>query len=172
MLGECCKGGMSMPVFLASESLIFALFLMGVIFSGIELFVPGFGVFGAIGIICTAISVVLTFLYMPYGIYIVTGEIIILAIIVYFAVKYVKRKQLYGRLILNESLGKDTNDVSDLKNLIGQQGVSKTALKPFGFAEINGNSVEVRSDVNYIQENTKIIVSEIVNNKVVVKEVN
>lgn len=159
-------------MFSSPESAIFALFIAGIIFTSIELFVPGFGIFGAFGLLSTVISLVLTLIYIPYGIIIVTVEIIILVILCYLLFKYLKKKHLYGKLILNDTLETDEKieENGNLKEYVGKEGISRTVLKPFGFAEFDGVSLEVNADGNYIAANKKIKAIGIANNKIVVKE--
>lgn len=162
-----------MSMFQNLESAIFFLFIAGIVSTSIELFVPGFGVFGAIGVLSTVISIVLTLLYVPYGAFIVAIEIVILIVFCYCIFKFLKKKHLYGKLILNDTLedSEKHEETLDLKAFLGKEGVSKTALKPFGFADFDGVSIEVTSDSFYINSDKRIKVINIANNKIIVKEI-
>ncbi len=148
-----------------------AIFLLaiGIILLAIELLIPGFGVFGISSIIAlvSAFGIIIT--KVQYGIYIVTGVIILLAIALKSLFDYIKRRQLYGKLILDETLNTDIKDVDGLEYFIGKEGTTKTALKPFGRADINNVLLDVCSESGYVKENERVKVVEVSRNKVVVK---
>ncbi len=150
-------------------TLVLILLILGVTLLCIELFAPGFGLLGISGIILFIVSSVLTVLYIPMGLMIVLAELIVLAIAMYAIVSYVRKKQLYGKLILNETLNTDQTDIGDLSFFMGKEGVTKTTLRPFGIADFNGIHLEVCSDGPYVPQKRKVKVCEIVKNKVVVR---
>jgi membrane-bound ClpP family serine protease len=100
---------------------------------------------------------------------IVLGKIAFLVPTGFAVVHYLKRKQLTGKLILNETLAEDKADVVGLEYFVGKEGVTKTALRPFGTADFNGSSIEVCADTSkYIAVNKRVRVIDVKERKVFV----
>ncbi len=147
--------------------------VMLIIFGGAllvaEIFTPGFGVFGISGILCIIASAVLTVLYVPFGPFILIGEFAVLACLVMYFLDYVRRKQLFGKIILDETLNFDEKEIGDLSFFLEKEGTSKTPLKPVGNVDFNGVVLEAYSDGAFIYENTKVKVVGVNGNKLIVK---
>jgi membrane-bound serine protease (ClpP class) len=58
-----------------------------------------------------------------------------------------------------------------LDELLSAEGVAITTLRPSGTANINGNKVDVVSEGEMISKNTKIKVTDVKGNRIVVKPV-
>lgn len=145
------------------------LLLLGAVLLIVEMFIPGFGVFGITGIILFIISSVISILYIPFGIFILLGELLLLTAILVVMLKFLKKRQFFGKIILDETLNEDTNEIGDPDLFIGKEGITKTPLKPFGFADFNGTVMEVTSDGQYISENIPVKIIEASKNKLVVR---
>jgi len=152
-------------------SISIALMIVGMIFLFAESITPGFGVFGASGIVLLVVSAVLTLFYVRYGFIMVCCEIGVLGVGVWLFIRRMKSKKNYGQLFLNETLNEDAASKIDLSVYLGKTGAAKTSLRPAGVAEIDGASVEVVSDGAYIPENTPVYAKEIVAGKLVVVRV-
>jgi membrane-bound ClpP family serine protease len=135
-----------------------------------EMFMPGFGVCGITGVVLIIISSVITVLTVPYGIFIVLGEVGLVGVTMTMAFNYIRKRQLYGKLILDETLNYEEKEIGDLDFFMGKEGVAKTALRPFGSVDFNGVAIEVCSDGTYIPEATKVRVVSVSNQKIVVKQ--
>jgi len=147
-----------------------AIMVVGAVLLFAEAVTPGFAVFGVTGIVLLVVSAILTLFYVPYGVMLVCCEVGVLGIGGFLFVRRVKRKKLYGQLILEETLNEDNSKKTDLTVYLGKSGYAKTSLRPAGVAEIEGESVEVVSDGVYIAENTKISVKEISAGKIIVTQ--
>lgn len=148
------------------------LLLIGIICLFTEVFIPGFGVFGITGIILTIISAVITVIFIPFGIIIVVSEIILLSLLMLIVLNYIKKHQLYGKIILDETLNYEKKEMGDLEYFLGKEGITKTPLKPFGNVDFNGVIIEAYSDGEYIQPHEKIKVINVHDNKIYVKRLN
>jgi membrane-bound serine protease (ClpP class) len=133
-----------------------------------EMFISGFGVLGVSGIALTVAAAVLAVLYVPYGWIIVLAEAALLAAILFMLVKFIKRRQLQGKLFMKDTLEEDVPQIDNLESFVGKTGLTKTALRPFGDADFNGPSVEVMSDGPYIEKGIKVKVAEIRQSRIVV----
>lgn len=134
-----------------------------------EMFIPGFGVCGVTGIILVVISAVITIATVPAGLFIVLAEISVLAAVVAVIFNYIKRTQLHGKIVLDETLAEDAKAIGDPEYFLGKEGVAKTTLRPFGEAEFNGVTVEVVSDGKYIPINTRIKVTAVEGQRIIVQ---
>lgn len=148
------------------------LLFLGIALLVIEAFIPGFGVLGVSGIAAIIISSVIVVFTVPFGPFIVIGEIIVLAFAIYMLFKFLKKNQLYNKLILNETLNSEKKDIGNLEYYIGKEGVTKTSLRPFGTVDFDGVTVEVCSDSGYVEAQKSVVVTEISGQKIMVKLLN
>ena len=145
------------------------LIIIGAILICAEAFMPGFGICGISGLIAFIGGIVLTVIASPIGIFIAIGELGVLGLIVLVAIRYIKRKQLHGKLILDEAPDLEPPEHGDLSYFMGKEGVTKTTLRPYGKVDFNGTSVEAAADGQYIPENTHVKVVDISGRKITVK---
>jgi membrane-bound serine protease (ClpP class) len=141
------------------------------LFLAAELHIPGLSPCGFIGVALIIVSMVLTVVYVPFGLVIIAGELGGACVFIMALYRYIKRRQLYGKLILDETLGVEPSEIGSPESLIGKTGVTKTALKPVGKADFNGATLEVFADGAYIPENTKVKVVESGKTKIIVKRI-
>lgn len=154
------------------EILVTLLLIVGLFFVFIELLVPGFGIFGIIGTVCIILSWLITIFTFKLGLLIVLFEVIFISVLLYLAIKQLKRMQIYGKFILSDVLQQDKKDVGNMDKFVGREGVCKTDLRPFGNAEFNGLILEVLSDDGYIKRDSLVKVIRFEDNKLYVKLVN
>lgn len=146
-----------------------ALLTVGMVLLGIEIFIPGFGVFGILGLVLILASAVVTVLAVPFGAFILLGELALIALIFYAMYRYIRKHQLYGKLILTDTVNDEIPDIGGLELFTGREGTTKTALRPYGTAEFNGTSLEVCADGGYIDVNTRVKVKSVEGKKVIVQ---
>lgn len=154
------------------EILIILLLVVGLASLIIELLVPGFGIFGIIGIILMILSWGITIFRYTFGIGIVLVELVFIVLGLYLLIKRLKRMQIYGKFILSDVVEKDKKDIGNMENFVGREGICKTDLRPFGNAEFNGVILEVLSDDGYIKRNSLIKIIKFEDNKLYVRLVN
>jgi membrane-bound serine protease (ClpP class) len=134
----------------------------------LEAFIPHFGISGILGIASFVGSVIMTLLYVPFGLYYVIGEFAIFGAVIYLAYKLLFKPRFKGEVVLNDTLQVSQPDV-DVNGLLGKEGVATTPLKPTGFADFNGTILEVSSEGAYIGERSRIKVIDRINNRPVVR---
>jgi membrane-bound ClpP family serine protease len=149
-------------------NLCIALLAAGMLCLVAEIFISGFGILGVSGIALMVVSAVLAVLYVPFGWVFVLAEAAVLAVLLFMLVKFIKRRQLQGKLFMKDTLEEDVPQIGDPASFVGKVGCAKTALLPFGDADFNGLSVEVMSDGPYIEKGTKVKVAEIRQSRIVV----
>jgi len=74
-------------------------------------------------------------------------------------------------LVLKESIDavSTENDPSAAEQLLGKQGVTLTALRPAGIAEINGNRIDVITDGEFLTSGVPVTVTEVQGLRVLVR---
>lgn len=157
------------------------LFVVGVISLIVEIFfIPGFGVFGIVGIILVVGSL---FFGLLGDFPIVDSSLISMAIIqlgatfvaagitIAILLKYLPKSAAFNKLILNDSIDAKsdyTSSLSDNLHLVGSEGIAITDLRPSGTAMINDTRYDVVADNEYINHDAKIIVKRVQGMRIVV----
>ena len=145
------------------------LLIVGVLAILIELMIPGFDGFvsGIVGILALVASAVIAVIYVDGAWLLVGLNLGIIAFSAAVLFSFIKRKQLQGKIILNEALAEDPPAV-DFAGLVGKEGKAVTALRPYGEVDFNGIRVEVSSNGLMIERGARVRVVETQANKVIV----
>ena len=154
---------MSMEIFILGLLLV-----IGIILILIEiLFIPGTTIFGILGIISIFSSDYLSYSY--FGSEIAIGYSILNSILSLIIIVYALKSDTWKKIALNkvhlEKVNKNKYD--ELKK--GDLGLSSSSLKPYGKAIFGNNTYEVKSLENFIEENKKIKIINILQDKILVK---
>ena len=160
------------------------LFILGVVLIIAEIFfIPGFGIFGILGIIFVVGSL---FLGLIGDLPTVDGSILSAAIIqlgatfvftgivIAILIKYLPKTEMMNNLILHDSIDAKvdyTSSIPDNSHLIGKEGISLTDLRPSGTAMFGGKRYDVVADNEYINHNCKIKVMSVEGMRIVVAEI-
>ncbi len=159
------------------------LFVLGLVLLALEIFViPGFGITGIAGIILIFASLFLSLI--PSGPFLdfdsisiaiiqLTGAVVAAFILILVLAKLLPKSRAFSKLILADEERAEQGFVSypSEKELVGQEGVALTTLRPAGSAEFNGKRYDVVADWEYIEKGSKIVVLRVEGVKVVVKKV-
>lgn len=145
------------------------LLLVGLTFLVIEGCIPGFGFFGIMGFLLITASAVYSMLFLPYGQYVALGEILVIVGLALVTFKILKKNKEKLPVILHESLAED-NDKPDYVKYIGKVGKVKTALKPFGNIEVDGEFVEAYSENGFIPAGAEVECRTVSEGKLFVKQ--
>lgn len=159
-------------IFSGIELVATVCFIVGIIFLIIEIFVPGFGIFGIMGIILTAFSIVFKICIgnsieeVLWSILI--AFVIIIALLVVFI--YSARKGLISKSdIMNSGTALPTfYSKTDLEFLIDEVGETITDLKPIGKIKVENEQYDAKSLDGYLETGVKIKVVSIENNTICV----
>jgi len=159
------------------------IFAVGISLILIEVFfVPGFGVFGILGIVAVVTSL---FLGLLSDFQIVTWSMISRALIqlaatfvatfaaAFFLSKILPKTSFFNRLILKDNIlirsGYTTEP--EVLELVGKTGEAITDLRPSGTALIDNKRIDVVTEGDYLIRGTKIEVIKESGSKIVVREV-
>ena len=144
------------------------LLVVGMFILLVDIYIEGFGIPGVVALVAIAASLFITVAFVPFGGFIVLAKIVVLVPGTIFFFRFLKSRQLDGKLILTETLAEDKIDVSGLEYFLGKEGITKTALRPQGTADFNGAGVEVCSESKYIPEGKRVKVVDVKGRRVMV----
>ncbi len=147
------------------------LLVTGFVLVGVEMILPGFGAPGISGIVCLIGGILFTAKTIEEGLTITVIVIVILAIM--FTIVLTLFKRVKTPIVLDENLrgNQDFLNESDLEYLVGKRGIAVTDLKPSGKCKIEEIELDVRAESGYIKKGTKVRISRIHENTIMIKEI-
>ncbi|MGN0334395.1 MAG: NfeD family protein [Lachnospiraceae bacterium] len=148
-----------------------ALLVAGFVLVGVEMVVPGFGLPGLSGIACLIGGILLTAKTVEEGLTITVIVVVLLAVMMTILLLVLKRVR--KPFVLEDEVKAETGflNASDLEYLVGKEGIASTDLKPAGKCDIEGIEFDVRAEGQYIKKGTKVRISRIHENMIMIKEV-
>jgi membrane-bound ClpP family serine protease len=151
-------------------TIIAVLIIVGFLFLLLEILVlPGTNVAGIIGFALVAVGVWQA--YVNYGT--MAGTIALGGTLVFsvLALYYSLKSKTWDRASLKTEIDGKVNLVDETTIKPGDKGVAISRLAPMGKAMINGKYFEVKTNGEYVDENTKVRVMEIDHNKIWVEAI-
>lgn len=123
------------------------------------IFVPGTTILGIIGTALVVFGVIIG--YSKFGTQ--TGTIILVSAIVTGSVVTVMsfRTGVWKKFALNTTNESKFNEDIEIEHLLGSEGITLSALRPYGKAEIYNSTYEVKTIGNYLTSGTKIKVTNV-----------
>ncbi len=146
--------------------------ILGVGLLIVEMFTPGFGVPGVLGIILLIASVMFMSGSFVYSLWLALVILLIVAVIlVVFFISAQRGRISRSPIVLNDELTTEGGYVSATAklDLVGKRGKALTYLRPAGTAEIEGKRLDVVADGEFIPEGTDIVVENVESIRVIVK---
>ena len=145
--------------------------VLGYVFILIELFQPGFGVFGTVGAAIIALGIVLR---VSEGdgnifaqIFIIVFMVSVATLIAFIALALTAKKGWVMRSPLAESATQEVSTQEiDVNSFKGKYGVALTDLTPIGTANLEGEVVDVASEGFYIDKGENVFVTRIEDGKI------
>ena len=149
------------------------LFVAGFILMGTEMLLPGFGAPGISGSICLIAGIICTADSIEEGLTITIIVVVILAVMFTVILALFHMKKLKSPIILQEEMDAEKGylSTSDLEYLIGKEGITTTDLRPAGKCNFEGIEFDVRSEGRYIAKGSKVRISRISGNTLIIKEI-
>ncbi len=150
--------------------ILLLLFTIGLILILIEiLFIPGTTIFGILGIISIFSSDYLSFSY--FGSDFAISYSIITGIITLIIIIYAFKSGTWDKIALKK-IHSEKVDKNKFENLnIGDIGISISSLKPYGKGKFENKLYEIKSSENFIDQNKKIKIINILQDKILVKKI-
>lgn len=144
----------------------------GLLFLVIEAFIPGFGVFGSLGILCLLGSLYLYLGATAQAAALVGGLLVVLVLTVWWLVRRGPKSWLghHVTLHLRSTKAQGYTSGEERTDLIGKTGVAQTVLRPSGRALIDGQLVDVITDGEFYEPGTKVKVVAVTGGRTVVRK--
>ena len=143
------------------------LYVAGIALVIAEMFMPG-AIMGLIGLGCAVASIYLAFEAGATTL----GWIMVATTILSIPVLVVLWVKVLNRVFAIKSTQKGTSSAMlELKDLVGQEGVALTQLRPSGMARFGKKKVDVVADGEVIDKHTRVKIIEVESNRVLVRSV-
>ena len=148
------------------------LFIAGILLIIIELYQPGFGVIGGLGIICLVACIVMTAQTIMQGLVLTVAFIALIFVLLILFFVLLSKDRMPKKLVLQESTSAELgfSGTEDMQHLLGKNGTVVTVCRPSGNADIEGVKHDVVSNGEFIQKGVEIEVIEVEGSRIVVKE--
>lgn len=165
--------------FIMTNLPIIVCFVLGIGLLIVEALMPGFGIAGFSGIALEIVALVLT--WQQHGTMATLGMLLIVLSVLAIAISTSLHSLTKGKLsksskssIVNshtESTDAGYRSAEDMQVFLGREGTATTALRPTGLGEFDGVRLNVVSEGDFIENGTKIRVTQIEGSRIVVKKV-
>jgi membrane-bound serine protease (ClpP class) len=139
---------------------------LGLVALAIEVFVlPGFGVAGVLGLGAVAAAMVLAMMGaaptsgdVAQALAILGASLVITAAVVYAWLRHIPNSERWGGLFLRGGMNQADGYISALPraDLVGQEGVAVTDLRPAGTAAIAGERVDVVTEGEFVAQGSQV----------------
>ena len=146
--------------------------IIGFVLVVVEMYIPGFGAPGIIGILLLIFGIVATNPSPLQALVLALIIAVLLCIAFSICIRAISKGRLNKTpLVLNDvSTGEEGDAASDLRYFIGREGETHTALRPAGIAEFDGVKLNVVSDGDFIRSGCRVRVERVEGNRIVVRE--
>lgn len=147
------------------------IFITGILLLLIELVVPGFGLPGISGIILVTTGAVLATNSLALSVTSLLVALTVAVVVGFLLVRFGFKSKSMSKVVLNKKLDSEGKFLStDSKDeYLNLEGIATTGLRPSGFAEINGEKLDVLSEGGFIEKGEKIKVVRVEGSKIFVR---
>lgn len=156
------------------HTITIVLFAAGILLLTIEMFLPGFGIFGGLGLIALVLCIVFQATSITEALIMIVIIGAIIALFLLLILRSFKKGRIYkSSIVLKNSADRNEGYVSnaDYSRLLGKRGKSVTVLRPAGIAEFDGEKVDVVTDGEFLPKGADVEVIEAAGRRIVVREV-
>jgi membrane-bound serine protease (ClpP class) len=162
------------------------MFFIGIILLGVEIFViPGFGIVGISGLILIFSSLILSMLNndflnfeyvstsdLSYSMLSVLISFIVTVVLIFYSSSKIVNSDYFKKISLGHTSIAPINqfEVNVLTNLVGNEGVVFTPLKPGGKVKINSEVYDAVSEGGFLDTNVTVKVIEVISSVLKVRQ--
>lgn len=138
----------------------------------LEMFFPGFGAAGVLGLILLLVGIVMTANSLFEALILIIIIIALLGIALVIVLKSASKGHLSKTLILNDALDDESGfrGTEDLDSFVGKEGETITPLRPSGIAVFDGDKLDVVTEGEFIPANTRVKIIEVSGRRIVVRK--
>ncbi len=154
--------------------LTFGLLALGLLLILVEVFIPSMGILGTMAALAIVTGGILAYREDPGGLfvgYLITG-LVLIPLMVFGGLKIMPKTRL-GKSMMLSGPSFDTDDAkaaeAGLEELVGLTGETLTALRPAGIAHFGDRRVDVVTQGELLDKNSKVRVIKVEGNRVVVQ---
>jgi membrane-bound ClpP family serine protease len=146
-------------------------FVAGLILLIFEMFHPGFGVPGAMGLLLLVVGVILSARTFTEALILVVIILALLGIALSFILHSASKGFIKRKLVLSHASKKEAGYIGteDLEYFLGKEGVAVTVLRPSGTANFDGVKVDVVTEGDFVAKGAQIKVIKVEGRRIVVR---
>ena len=161
-------------LFTEMSPIAIVLFVLGIIFCAIEMFVPGFGFFGISGVIMVVAGIIVRLLYN--GDAMMFLYMVLIAFALFFLMFFVLSRAINKGKLGKTSIFNDgtavpvdkTEGTKDFSQYLNESGSAVTALHPVGNVKFGLDVVDVVARDGFIDEGAEVVCVQVEGQRVVV----
>jgi len=146
--------------------------LLGVGLMIVEVFVPGFGLPGIMGLVLIGAGTVLAGVY--HGTMAAVAVLLVTIAVIAVLVSWLMRRASKGEIPHGELFLKDREELHagrDMQVLVGKKGVTSSVLRPAGIGDFDGVRLNVVTEGGFIDRGTPIEIVSVEGTRIVVKAI-
>ncbi len=160
---------------MSEMAILFIFYGVGVLMLIAEIFIPSHGVLTLAGLGFLVAAIVKTFSYggREAGVVAILACLVFLPVFAFVAIKYWPHTPIGRRMAPPNPIltAADTSvPVEKLNRLVGRTGLSKTALRPVGICEFDGQRISCVSEYGIIEAGTAVRGTRIAGSNLTVEE--
>lgn len=151
--------------------IILSLLLIGLALIIVEVvFVPGTTIVGIIGVIFAGAGIIISYRYFgsDTGFYILLGMGVITAIALFFSF----RSNAWSRFANKSVMQGKVNEGSGASLKVGDEGITRSALRPMGTVDFESGQFEVKTLGDYVDVGTRVKIVHLSQGQIIVKPLN
>jgi membrane-bound serine protease (ClpP class) len=145
------------------------LFIAGIVLIIVEMFQPGFGVFGAVGVSLLIVNIFVTANTLAQGVILAVFTFAIFLLLFIIFLILMSKGRLPQKMILRETES-NFKGTEDMQYLLGKTGVVVTTCRPAGKINVEGSTYDVVTLGEFIEKDKAVEIVEVEGNRVVVRE--
>lgn len=148
------------------ETIALLVIIVGIALLVVEIFIPSFGITGALGIAAILGGVIMTADSFLQGTIMFIIILVIAILLMVVAYKFFASKK--SPFVLKESLNEE--EKKDLEYFIGKKGKAVTPLRPAGTGEFDGVRLDILTKGEFIGQDEMVVVQKVEGKKIFVRK--
>lgn len=139
---------------------------VGLLLLLIEMFTPGIGLPGILGVLSLIAVIVLQLCFgsPAAAFYISAGVLLIIVVALLFFIRSLQKGRLSRSfIVLNDQIDGSSTSLSDKQEQqnVGRRGTTITPLRPAGIAEFDGKRMDVMTSGAYLEAGVPVVITDI-----------
>lgn len=156
--------------FLGNNVLPLILLILGMGLIVLEMFIPGFGLPGISGVVLTLVGIIFMADSILQGLLIALAVIALLCVAFSIVIRMTARGRLDKSKLVLDSVATDADKENALEYYQDKVGVAVTRLNPVGVGEFEGVRLNILSDGEFIDPDTKVRVVKVEGKRIYVRK--